>query len=67
MCPARSDARSVTGEVVTADGGIMAAGPRVPDLVNNNLARCESGGANRGSTGVKPTIHTRLDLAGDTR
>lgn len=66
MCPARPDARSITREIRTAAGGIMVAGPRVRDL-NDDPDLRGLAGVNRGNTGVTPTIHTRLDLAGDTR
>ncbi|MBC3191764.1 SDR family oxidoreductase [Pseudonocardia sp. C8] len=61
------DARFITGEVVTVDGGIMAAGPQLRDLVNNNPALRGYVGVNRGSTGVKATIHKKLDVAEGSR
>lgn len=64
---ASEDARFITGEVVTVDGGIMAAGPQLGDLVNNNPALRGLVGVNRGSTGGKPVIHRTVDVVGGAR
>ena len=57
---ASDDAKFMTGEVVTVDGGIMAAGPQLKDMVNNNPALRGLVGVNRGSTGGKSVIHRKV-------
>ncbi|MDQ0382501.1 SDR family NAD(P)-dependent oxidoreductase [Amycolatopsis thermophila] len=64
---ASDDARFITGEIVTVDGGMIAAGPQLGNLVNNNPALRGLVGVNRGSTGVKSTVHRTVDVAGGTR
>ncbi|GHE83662.1 2,5-dichloro-2,5-cyclohexadiene-1,4-diol dehydrogenase [Amycolatopsis deserti] len=64
---ASDDARFITGEIVTVDGGMIAAGPQLGNLVNNNPALRGLVGVNRGSTGVKSTVRRTVDVAGGTR
>jgi NAD(P)-dependent dehydrogenase (short-subunit alcohol dehydrogenase family) len=45
-------ARFVTGENVTVDGGLMAGGPRLGDIIGGNPAHRGLAGVNRGSTGL---------------
>lgn len=49
-------ARFVTGEDVTVDGGLTAAGPRMHDAYGGRPGERGLTGVNRGSTGVAPTI-----------
>lgn len=53
-------ARFVTGEEVTVDGGLMAAGPRIHDAYGGDPGARGLVGVNRGTTGVPPTVR-RLD------
>ncbi|GEM31260.1 short-chain dehydrogenase [Nocardia neocaledoniensis NBRC 108232] len=65
---ASEEAAFITGEVITVDGGMMAAGPQLGDLVNNNPALRGLVGVNRGSTGARSTIHRKVEvLAEGTR
>ena len=59
---ASDDAAFITGEVVTVDGGLMAAGPQLGDMVNNNPALRGLVGVNRGSTGARSTIHRKIEV-----
>lgn len=49
-------ARFVTGEDVTVDGGLRAAGPRMQEAYGGRPGDRGLTGVNRGSTGVAPTI-----------
>jgi NAD(P)-dependent dehydrogenase (short-subunit alcohol dehydrogenase family) len=51
--------RFVTGEEITVDGGLMAAGPRMQDAYGGDPGRRGLVGVNRGSTGEAPTIRRR--------
>lgn len=53
-------ARFVTGENVTVDGGLRAAGPRMHAAYGGRPGERGLAGVNRGSTGVPPTIR-RVD------
>jgi NAD(P)-dependent dehydrogenase (short-subunit alcohol dehydrogenase family) len=59
---ASDDAAFITGEVVTVDGGMIAAGPQLGDLVNNNPALRGLVGVNRGSTGERSTVHRKVEI-----
>jgi hypothetical protein len=52
-------ARFITGENVTIDGGLMAAGVRLDDAIGGNPALRGLAGVNRGTTGEG---HTRRRL-----
>jgi NAD(P)-dependent dehydrogenase (short-subunit alcohol dehydrogenase family) len=54
-------ARFVTGEQITVDGGLLAAGPRIDDRIGGNPALRGLVGVNRGSTGARSTIHAHVD------
>jgi NAD(P)-dependent dehydrogenase (short-subunit alcohol dehydrogenase family) len=60
---ASDEAAFITGEIVTVDGGMMAAGPQLGDMVNNNPALRGLVGVNRGSTGGASKIHRKLNTA----
>lgn len=49
-------ARFVTGEDVTVDGGLRAAGPRMQEAYGGRPGDRGLSGVNRGSTGVPPTV-----------
>lgn len=57
---ASDDARFITGENITVDGGMVAAGPQLGDMVNNNPAMRGLVGVNRGSTGERSQIKRKL-------
>ena len=48
---ASDDARFVTGENITADGGLLAAGPRLGNAIGGDPAARGLAGINRGTTG----------------
>lgn len=58
-------ARFVTGEEVTVDGGVRAAGPRLQEAYGGDPAARGLVGVNRGTTGQKPTVRRRTRA--DTR
>jgi NAD(P)-dependent dehydrogenase (short-subunit alcohol dehydrogenase family) len=60
---ASDDARFITGENITVDGGMVAAGPQLGDMVNNNPALRGLVGVNRGSTGERSTIRRKVEVA----
>jgi NAD(P)-dependent dehydrogenase (short-subunit alcohol dehydrogenase family) len=60
---ASDDACFITGEVVTVDGGMIAAGPQLGDMVNNNPALRGLVGVSRGSTGERSSVHRTVDPA----
>ncbi|WP_037355861.1 SDR family NAD(P)-dependent oxidoreductase [Amycolatopsis orientalis] len=64
---ASDDAKFITGEVITVDGGMIAAGPQLGNLVNNNPALNGLVGVNRGSTGQKSKVHRTVEVAGSPR
>jgi len=64
---ASDDAAFITGEVVTVDGGMIAAGPQLGDLVNNNPALRGLVGVSRGSTGERSTVHRKVELGAGAR
>lgn len=49
-------ARFVTGEAITVDGGLIAAGPRMHEAYGGDPGRRGLSGVNRGSTGEAPTV-----------
>ncbi len=49
-------ARFVTGEAITVDGGLTAAGPRMHEAYGGRPGERGLTGVNRGSTGLPPTI-----------
>ena len=49
-------ARFVTGEEITVDGGLTAAGPRMHEAYGGDPGRRGLSGVNRGSTGEAPTV-----------
>ncbi len=49
-------ARFVTGEEITVDGGLTAAGPRMHEAYGGRPGEYGLTGVNRGSTGLPPTI-----------
>ena len=48
---ASDDARFITGENITADGGLLAAGPRLGNAIGGDPAARGLAGINRGTTG----------------
>ncbi|MQA84299.1 MAG: SDR family oxidoreductase [Streptosporangiales bacterium] len=62
---ASDEARFITGEAVTVDGGVTAAGPRLDDSLGGNPARRGLVGVNHGSTGVRSLVRRRLGGKGD--
>ncbi|MEU6148269.1 SDR family NAD(P)-dependent oxidoreductase [Streptomyces sp. NPDC047081] len=54
------DAGFVTGESITVDGGVTAAGPRVGDTIGGNPAARGLVGVARGSTGQESLIRNRV-------
>jgi len=61
ICFLASDgAGFVTGESINVDGGVMAAGPRIGDMVGGNPAARGLVGVSRGSTGQEPVVRGRL-------
>ena len=61
ICFLASDgAGFITGESINVDGGVMAAGPRIGDMVGGNPAARGLVGVSRGSTGQEPVVHRRL-------
>ncbi|MPZ62168.1 MAG: SDR family oxidoreductase [Propionibacteriales bacterium] len=52
-------ARLVTGETITVDGGISAAGPRLHDSLGGNPGIRGLVGVNRGTTGQSSVVHHR--------
>ena len=52
-------ARFVTGEDITVDGGVRAAGPRMHEAYGGEPARRGLVGVNRGTTGEPPLIRRR--------
>jgi NAD(P)-dependent dehydrogenase (short-subunit alcohol dehydrogenase family) len=52
---AGDQASFITGENVTVDGGLMAGGPRLGDMIGGNPAHRGLVGVNRGSTGLGHT------------
>jgi NAD(P)-dependent dehydrogenase (short-subunit alcohol dehydrogenase family) len=54
-------ARLVTGEAVTVDGGISAAGPRLHDSLGGNPGLRGLVGVNRGTTGQRSIVRHRND------
>lgn len=57
-----SDAsRLVTGETITVDGGISAAGPRLHDSLGGNPGLRGLVGVNRGTTGQRSVVRHRQD------
>ncbi len=60
---ASDEASFITGENITVDGGMIAAGPQLGDMVNNNPAARGLVGVNRGSTGERSTVRRKVDLA----
>jgi NAD(P)-dependent dehydrogenase (short-subunit alcohol dehydrogenase family) len=52
-------ARFVTGEEITVDGGLTAAGPRMHAAYGGDPGRRGLSGVNRGTTGEAPTIRHR--------
>jgi NAD(P)-dependent dehydrogenase (short-subunit alcohol dehydrogenase family) len=52
-------ARFVTGEEITVDGGLTAAGPRMQDAYGGDPGKRGLVGVNRGTTGQPPTIRRR--------
>ncbi|MCG3753916.1 SDR family NAD(P)-dependent oxidoreductase [Amycolatopsis sp. Poz14] len=61
---ASDEAAFITGEVVKVDGGMIAAGPQLGDLVNNNPAARGLVGVNRGSTGEKSQVRRKVGATG---
>lgn len=57
---AGDEARFITGEAVTVDGGVTAAGPRLDDSLGGNPAVRGLVGANYGSTGRRSLVRRRL-------
>jgi NAD(P)-dependent dehydrogenase (short-subunit alcohol dehydrogenase family) len=53
---AGDDARFVTGQEITVDGGLTAAGPRMQEAYGGDPGRRGLVGVNRGSTGEAATI-----------
>jgi NAD(P)-dependent dehydrogenase (short-subunit alcohol dehydrogenase family) len=49
-------ARFVTGEEITVDGGLTAAGPRMHEAYGGDPGRRGLSGVNRGTTGEPPTV-----------
>ena len=61
ICFLASDgAGFITGESINVDGGVMAAGPRIGDMVGGNPAARGLVGVSRGSTGQEPVVRGRL-------
>lgn len=54
-------ARLVTGETITVDGGISAAGPRLNDSLGGNPGLRGMVGVNRGTTGQRSVVRHRDD------
>jgi NAD(P)-dependent dehydrogenase (short-subunit alcohol dehydrogenase family) len=54
-------ARLVTGETITVDGGITAAGPRLHDSLGGNPGLRGLVGVNRGTTGQRSIVRRRPD------
>lgn len=54
-------ARLVTGETITVDGGISAAGPRLHDSLGGNPGLRGLVGVNRGTTGQRSVVRHRDD------
>jgi NAD(P)-dependent dehydrogenase (short-subunit alcohol dehydrogenase family) len=50
----------ITGESINVDGGVMAAGPRIGDMLGGNPAARGLVGVSRGSTGQEPVVRRRL-------
>jgi NAD(P)-dependent dehydrogenase (short-subunit alcohol dehydrogenase family) len=60
---AGDDAGFITGESITADGGLIAAGPRLRPVVDAGSRGLV--GVNRGTTGQKAVLRRRLPPPGD--
>lgn len=56
---ASDDARFVTGQNLLVDGGLVAAGPRLNDILHNDPRDSGLSGVNRGSTGEESTVRNR--------
>jgi NAD(P)-dependent dehydrogenase (short-subunit alcohol dehydrogenase family) len=59
---ASDDACFITGENITVDGGLVAAGPQLGDLVNNNPALRGLVGVSRGTTGESSVVHRKVPV-----
>lgn len=64
---ASADACFITGENITVDGGMIAAGPQLGNMVNNNPAARGLVGVNRGSTGERSTVRRKVEVAASAR
>lgn len=61
ICFLASDgAGFITGESINVDGGVMAAGPRIGDMLGGDPAARGLVGVSRGSTGQEPVVRRRL-------
>lgn len=56
---ASDDAGFVTGEAINADGGVMAAGPRIGNRIGGNPAERGLVGLSLGSTGLESVLRPR--------
>lgn len=54
----------ITGEAINVDGGVMAAGPRIGDMLGGDPAARGLVGVARGSTGERSVVRRRLDPGG---
>ena len=54
-------ARFITGETITVDGGVCAAGPRLHDKLGGNPGLRGLVGVNRGTTGQRSIVRGRVD------
>ncbi|MFG2657304.1 SDR family NAD(P)-dependent oxidoreductase [Streptomyces sp. NPDC048425] len=57
---ASNDACFITGENITVDGGLIAAGPQLGDMVNNNPAARGLVGVSRGTTGEQSVVRRKV-------
>lgn len=55
------EASFVTGETVTVDGGLEAAGPGLEHVLRVDPRQAGLVGVSRGSTGLRSEVHRRLD------
>lgn len=56
---ASADAQFITGESILVDGGLLAAGPRLADVLGNDPRTRGLAGVNRGSTGQSSVVRNR--------
>jgi hypothetical protein len=61
---AGEEAGFITGEAITVDGGVIAAGPRIGDKVGGDPAARGLIGVSKGTTGQESVVRRRLDPGG---